>query len=66
MLQIPILLLTALYPEQSSTLLPLLVAVYAPMISHHLTLARGRMADFWFVCCTLAVAALIAFPFFSF
>ena len=36
------------------------------MISHHLTLARGRMADFWFVCCTLAVAALIAFPFFSF
>lgn len=65
-LQIPVLLLTALYPEQSSTLLPLLVAVYAPMISHHLTLARGRMADFWFVCCTLAVAALIAFPFFSF
>ena len=66
MLQIPILLLTALYPEQRNTLLPLLIVVYTPMISHHLTLARGRMADVWFILCTLCVLVLTALQFFSF
>ncbi|MBF1069399.1 MAG: hypothetical protein HXL27_06050, partial [Prevotellaceae bacterium] len=65
-LQIPILLLTALYPEQRNTLLPLLIVVYTPMISHHLTLARGRMADVWFILCTLGVLVLTALQFFSF
>ena len=65
-LQIPILLLTALYPGQRNTLLPLLIVVYTPMISHHLTLARGRMADVWFILCTLGVLVLTALQFFSF
>ena len=62
-LQIPILLLTALYPEQRNTLLPLLIVVYTPMISHHLTLARGRMADVWFTLCVLVLTALQFFSF---
>ena len=36
------------------------------MISHHLTLARGRMADVWFILCTLGVLVLTALQFFSF
>lgn len=64
-LQVPIVALTALYPEQSDVLLPLLIAVYAPMISHHLTLARGRLADVWFMLCAVAVTVLTAFQFFS-
>lgn len=56
--QIPGVLLAVLYPECAGTVLPLLIALYAPLVGHHLTLARGRAADVWMVCCVLALLAL--------
>ncbi len=48
-------------PQHADVLLPLLTATTAPLLAHHVTLARGRSADIWYVVVLAAwVGAVVA------
>lgn len=49
----------ALQPQRADVLLRLLMVNSAPLVAHHLTLARGRWANAWFAICLLGLAAVI-------
>lgn len=51
----------ALQPEQCHLLLRLLIVNSAPIVAHHLTLARGKWAEGWFYICGILLGGLLIF-----
>ena len=44
--------------QMYDNLVPLLLTNSAPLLAHHLTLARGRGSEVWFYVCATALLAL--------
>lgn len=58
MVQVVLLGACAAQPQSYEALLPLLLTNSAPLLAHHLTLARGRGSEVWFYVCATALLAL--------
>jgi len=56
----------ALQPQRADVLLRLFIVNSAPLIAHHLTLARGWWANAWFLLCLIALVAIVGFNAFTF
>lgn len=61
---VALLLCLLLQPQWCDRLLPVCIASSAPLIAHHLTLARGRRANLWFKLGILAFAVLTLFNYY--
>lgn len=58
MVQVVLLGACVAQPQSYEALLPLLLTNSAPLLAHHLTLARGRGCEVWFWVCAAALLAL--------
>ena len=60
-----LLLLLILRPADYAILLPMLAMNSAPLVGHHLTLARRRGSELWFYTCLLFLVVLLVANYFE-